>query len=291
MFNGNLAIQHGSVESCLARGQHHHEVGVCGELEDEEAEAQAGLVLHADKLLGVARRTRVARYALLEVLHDVGHALLAVFCGVVTAFRRGPRRDGEEGRALEEEQLLGLDGNAEVGEVVLNDGEVGDQVVDDGRPGLVQALVPDGRGKGRQVDVANVYADRVDVLGRLLAHEAHALVVDGLAGVWHDKIHLVDEDVDLCGGGVLQQGGEDGDVGGQVAVDVARLDVEDVDDHADVGEDVDALLGEIVFHKSLLAAAVPEVEGEVAEELDVGEVDVDGGASVSGRVSKKKSKT
>jgi hypothetical protein len=28
-----------------------------------------------------------------------------------------------------------------------------------------------------------------------------------------------------------------------------------------------------------LAAAVPEVEGEVAEELDVGEIDVDGGPS------------
>jgi hypothetical protein len=34
-----------------------------------------------------------------------------------------------------------------------------------------------------------------------------------------------------------------------------------------------------------LAAAVPEVEGEVAEELYVGEVDVDGGASVSERIS------
>lgn len=39
-----------------------------------------------------------------------------------------------------------------------------------------------------------------------------------------------------------------------------------------------ALLGEVVFHEGLLAAAVPEVEGEVAEKLDVGEVNVDCGA-------------
>lgn len=41
-----------------------------------------------------------------------------------------------------------------------------------------------------------------------------------------------------------------------------------------------ALLGEIVLHEGFLAATVPEVEGEVAEEFDMGEVDVDGGASI-----------
>lgn len=103
MLNGNLAVEHGSVEARLARRQDHHQVGVCGELEDEETEAHAGLVLHADELLGVARRAGEAGDALLEVLHDVGHALEAVLGGVAEALGRGPRRDGEEGRALEEE--------------------------------------------------------------------------------------------------------------------------------------------------------------------------------------------
>lgn len=152
--------------------------------------------------------------------------------------------------------------------------------MDDGRPGLVQALIPDRRGKGRQIDGADVDAHGVDIFDRLLADEPDAVVVDGFTSIGHDEVHLVDEDVDLCRGRVLQQRGEDGDVGCEVAVDVARLNVEDVDEDADVGEDVDALLGEVVLHKSFLAAAVPQVEGEVAQELDVGEVDVDGGASV-----------
>lgn len=279
MLDGYLAIQHCRVKSRLAGGQHGHEVRVGGELEDEETEAHAGLVLHADELLGVAGRAGEAGDALLEVLHDVGHAFEAVLGGVALAFLGRPRGDGEEGCALEEQEFFGFDGKPEVSEVALDDGEVRHEVVNDGRPGLVQALIPDGRGKGGELDGADVHADRVDVLERLLADDADAVVVDGLARRGLDEVHLVDEDVDLGRGGELQEGGQDGDVGGEVAVDVARLNVEDVDEDADVGEDVHALLREVVLHEGLLAAAVPEVEGEVAEELYVGEIDVDGGAS------------
>lgn len=221
MLNRNLAIEHGRVEAALAGRQHHHEICVCRKLEDKQAEAGAGLVLHAGKLLGVAGRAREARDALLEVLHDVGHALEAVLGRIARRLLGGPRRDGQERGALEEQDLLGLDGDAEVGEVALDDGEVGDEVVDDARPGLVQALVPDGRGKGRDVNLVGVAVDGVDVLEGALADDADAVVVDGLARGRHDKVHLVHEDVDLGAGRVLQQGGEDGDVGGEVAVDVA----------------------------------------------------------------------
>ena len=290
MLDRNLAIQHGRIEACLAGRQDHHEVGIRGELEDEEAEARARLVLHADELLGVAGSAGEARDALLEVLHDVGHALEAVFCGVVLALGGGPGRDGEEGGALKEEQLLGLDGNPEVSEVALNDGEVGDKVVDDGGPGFIETLVPYRCRKGDELDAtvllgAGAAAKRVREFGGLLSDEADTVVKHVLAGRGDNEVHLVDEDVDLGGRGVLEEGGEDGHVGGKVALDVAGLDIEDVDEDADVGEDVDALLCEVVFHKGLLATAVPQVKCEVAEELDMGQIDIDGGASAVPKVS------
>lgn len=85
MLNGDLAVEHGSVEPGLARWQDDEEIGICGELEYEEGEAHAGLVLHADKLLCVAGRACEAGDALLEVLHDVGHALEAVLGRVALA--------------------------------------------------------------------------------------------------------------------------------------------------------------------------------------------------------------
>lgn len=75
MLNGNLAVEHRSVEPGFSWWKHNHEVRVCRELEDEEAESGTGLVLHPDELLGVAGCSCESGDALLEVLHDVGHAL------------------------------------------------------------------------------------------------------------------------------------------------------------------------------------------------------------------------
>jgi hypothetical protein len=44
------------------------------------------------------------------------------------------------------------------------------------------------------------------------------------------------------------------------------------------------LLREVVLHEGLLAATVPQVQRQVAQELDVGQVDVDGGAAGRGSV-------
>lgn len=55
---------------------------------------------------------------------------------------------------------------------------------------------------------------------------------------------------------------------------VLGFNVEDVDEDVDVGEDVGVLLGKVVFYKGFLFVVVLEVEGEVVEEFDVGEVDV-----------------
>lgn len=90
-----------------------------------------------------------------------------------------------------------------------------------------------------------------------------------------NEVYFVDKDVYFCRWGELEEGGEDGDVSGQIVVDVVGFDVEDVDEDVDVGEDVDVLLGEVVFYEGFLFVIVLQVEGEVVEEFDVREVDVD----------------
>ena len=57
--------------------------------------------------------------------------------------------------------------------------------------------------------------------------------------------------------------------------EVARLDVEHVDEHADVREDRRALRVEERVHEGVLPAAVPEVEDQVPEEPDMVLLDVD----------------
>ena len=54
----------------------------------------------------------------------------------------------------------------------------------------------------------------------------------------------------------LFQGFDDGAVGVEIAIDFARLDVEDVDEDGDVGEDGLALGGQVGFGEGILAAAV-----------------------------------
>lgn len=109
-----------------------------------------------------------------------------------------------------------------------------------------------------------------DGFGGLAADESRTALEDAFPGGRLDEVHLVDEDKDFGFTGVLDKRADDVDVGGQVALDVAALNVKHVDEHADVAEDVGSLLGEVVFHKSFLSAAVPEVQREVAKELDVG---------------------
>lgn len=46
-------------------------------------------------------------------------------------------------------------------------------------------------------------------------------------------------------------------------------------------KDVVALRGEVVVDEGVLAAAVPQIEGEAAEEADVVMLDVDGGAEAA----------
>lgn len=58
---------------------------------------------------------------------------------------------------------------------------------------------------------------------------------------------------------------------------VAALDLENVNEDADVLEDGRALGGEVDVHEGVLSTTVPEIEDKVAEKADMVLLDVDGG--------------
>ena len=52
----------------------------------------------------------------------------------------------------------------------------------------------------------------------------------------------------------MGEGSDDGAIGQEVTIEIAGFDVEDVDEDTNVGEDMLTLLGEVVFHESILTA-------------------------------------
>jgi hypothetical protein len=62
----------------------------------------------------------------------------------------------------------------------------------------------------------------------------------------------MNKDVDACGWRELAKGTDDRAVGEKIAVKVSGFDIEDVDEDTDVGEDVLALLREVILHKGIL---------------------------------------
>jgi hypothetical protein len=62
----------------------------------------------------------------LPALEDVAHALEAIPVRIAFAFAAGPFGDYEETRAFEEEDLVGVDGDAERGELGFDHAQVGD---------------------------------------------------------------------------------------------------------------------------------------------------------------------
>jgi hypothetical protein len=92
------------------------------------------------------------------------------------------------------------------------------------------------------------------------------------------EVHLVHKEEDRRFGRVPLQRVEAIAVIRRVLDGVVRADLENVNKHADVLEDGRALRREVRVHEGVLAAAVPEVEDEVAQETDVVLLDVDGRA-------------
>lgn len=224
----------------LARRKHSHDVCVLSELREKHIEL-LGHRLHLDEAGDRGRGMRVLGDGVLERLHDVGEALVPVEVGVHLADIRHEGRDGEEGGTLEENDFFRLGECREDPEEFFDLGEVGNKLVHDAGPGFVEGLVPDGGGEGVDVETLGAISDQLG-----------ALVVQAAAVLGLDEVHLVDEDEDVRRGAVFLEGFDDGVVGLEVAVDVARFDVEDIDEDCDVGEDVGALVGEVGFHEGVL---------------------------------------
>lgn len=68
---------------------------------------------------------------------------MSVVVGVVITVLRHDIRNGEEGRSLEQHNLLGLELFRKCFEKPFNDDQVGNHLVYNPRPRLVQRLVPD----------------------------------------------------------------------------------------------------------------------------------------------------
>ena len=113
--------------------------------------------------------------------------------------------------------------------------DVGHERVDDGRPSAVKGLVPDG------------CAEALDVHGPRDAVElGDALAEHRVAVLLGDEIHLVEQTKDFGVGRVLVERLE----AARVLLDVlgvgVGLDIEHIDEHLDVAEDVIALRREVV---------------------------------------------
>ena len=181
---------------------------------------------------------------MLESLDDVTKPLVALGKGIRRSEGTRDARDSQESRALEKNDLLGLDTLRQPLQIPLDNLQVRNQAVHDIAPGLVQALIPDTGRKNLHTFAKSV---------RTSADMGGALEVEFIAVLGLDEVHFVDESEDGGAGRVLGEGVDDRGVGGEVAVEFARLDVEDVDEDADVGEDVGFLRGEVVGGEGVLA--------------------------------------
>lgn len=243
-FSCQHSVQDGAIVRGLPGRDDDEDVRVVREAAQEDVELRRLGVHHQEP----GRRRRgmcVPGGAVLERLEDVREALVPVVDRVHVADVGGDGGDSEEGRPFKENDLLRIDPLREGSQEALNDGEIGDELVDDPRPRLVERLVPDAAPKGIDFEVLRATPD-----------EGRPFLVDPLAVLSLDQIELVDEAENVCVRAVLFQGVNYGVVGVEVALDLARFDIEDVDKNRDVREDVAALGGQVRFHECILPLQV-----------------------------------
>ncbi len=114
--------------------------------------------------------------------------------------------------------------------------------MDDTSPSFVKSLIPDA------------CCVRVNVeFARFLTDEANAFVEDAFPKIMLDEIHLVNEAKDDSRRTILLQSFDDLAVSDEIALEFARLNVKDVDQNGDFGENVLALSGEVALVKGILS--------------------------------------
>ncbi len=152
------------------------------------------------------------------------------------------RSDGEEGGALEQDDLLGVSHIGDFTEIRLDGLQVWNERVDDTAPSLVESLIPDARRVRMNVEGAGFLANAVDTL-----------VVDALSKIVLDEIHFVDEAENNGGWTVLLECFDDLAVSDEIALEVTRFNVEHVDQDGSFGEDVLALGGKVALVEGILS--------------------------------------
>lgn len=135
---------------------------------------------------------------------------------------------------------------------------------------LVESLVPYRRGEKDDIHIPTP-----------LPQNRLSIAKKPLPQIHLDKIHLMHEHKHPCPRRIILQRLNTLTINQTILCKLPALDIKDIDQNSDVLENVVPLLLEIVLHEGILPAAVPEVEGEVAEEADVGVLDVDGGTEAA----------
>jgi hypothetical protein len=120
--------------------------------------------------------------------------------------------------------------------------------VHNSRPRLIQRLIPDTARERLDVEVVGPREN-----------ESTAFFVDALAMLILQEIHLVDKAEDVRRGAEFFEGFDNGVIGVEVLFDFAGLDVEDVDQDCDVGEDGFALRGKVGFREGGLSTVASEL--------------------------------
>eukprot|EP00968_Pinguiococcus_pyrenoidosus_P028738 scaffold8075_cov410-Pinguiococcus_pyrenoidosus.AAC.2 len=241
-------------------GDDDHDVGVRRELLDERLE---GAVAHLHAVKG---RVRVGLAAAeLELLDDVAHLLEAMRVAIRPRRRVG---DHEERGSLEQHDFVCVTDVAELLQVRLQQAHIGNQAIHDGRPRAVQRLIPDAGLEVLHGHVSRVLGDaRLPLLKRGVAHVLLA-----------HQVHLVHQAEDPRVRTVLLDGLQHAIEVAEVLVRVRRLDVEHVDEHLDAAEDLVALRVEVGLVEVLLAAAVPQVQHQIAQKAHIAMLHIQRGA-------------
>lgn len=204
----------------------------------------------------------------LELLDDVTDLLEAMRVALLFTL---VMRDHQESGPFEKKHLVRFDDLRKVAQVALELLHVRDQLVNNAGPGFVQRLVPDRRPEAR---AGKRTGQSLQVLLALFEYQIPLILLD--------QVHLVHETEDLGIGRVLQDGFQTRLVVVHVFLQLAALDVEHVDQHLHVAEDVVPLAREVVLHERVLAAAVPQVQHQVAQESHMRVLDVYCGSETTG---------
>lgn len=157
------------------------------------------------------------------------------------------RGDNQEGRSFKKDNLISIDGGAELFQVLFESLYIRKEEIDYLGPGFVKSLIP----------YAGLEAVNFKALG--LFGDFHSLLLEAFLSLGlSQKVHFVNQAENLGFLGELAQSIQTTLVILEVTIEVFACDVKDIDQHLYVLEDVFSLGLEVLLHKKVLTTTVPE---------------------------------